>query len=263
MGACASGNPAGGSESDGLDCQDGTDNDGDGFVDCDDTDCLIHTWCAATQENEAFECSDGVDNDDDGLVDCDDPSCGLNDFCQDCPGCRVGPTCFTHLMVNPANDCQICDAASATDAWTADDGKDCDDGLFCNGVDTCDNGACTHSGDPCTSAAEICTEELGCACPGCVILGACQLDGAANPDNDCQVCDEVANDSAWTDTDGGVCDDGVFCNGTDTCASGACTAHAGDPCSGLETCDESIRPESVICEGALARQMDLLRSRFN
>lgn len=32
------------------------------------------------------------------------------------------------------------------------------------------------------------------------------------------------------------CDDGVYCNGADTCDAGECTAHEGNPCSG--TCNE-------------------------
>src|SRR4029450_86001 len=46
---------------------------------------------------------------------------------------------------------------------------------------------------------------------------------------------------------GSACNDGLFCNGTDTCSGGACTTHTGDPCSGpdgdgdcSESCDESL-----------------------
>ena len=37
------------------------------------------------------------------------------------------------------------------------------------------------------------------------------------------------------------CDDGLYCNGTDTCSGGACTVHAGSPCSETEcnTCQEA------------------------
>jgi hypothetical protein len=34
------------------------------------------------------------------------------------------------------------------------------------------------------------------------------------------------------------CDDGLFCNGADTCDAGACTAHAGSPCLEGKTCNE-------------------------
>lgn len=49
------------------DCSDGADNDGDGFVDCADPDCLS----ACTES----DCSDGLDDDRDGLVDCEDADC--------------------------------------------------------------------------------------------------------------------------------------------------------------------------------------------
>jgi hypothetical protein len=38
-----------------------------------------------------------------------------------------------------------------------------------------------------------------------------------------------------TNTD---CDDGLFCNGADTCDAGACTAHAGTPCADGKVCNE-------------------------
>lgn len=41
-------------------------------------------------------------------------------------------------------------------------------------------------------------------------------------------------------SNGTSCSDGVFCNGSDTCLSGACTGHAGDPCTNGEYCDESV-----------------------
>ncbi|MBX3024444.1 hypothetical protein KF840_05990 [bacterium] len=46
--------------------------------------------------------------------------------------------------------------------------------------------------------------------------------------------------------DGTNCDDGAFCNGSDTCSAGNCDVHAGDPCPGpdgdtncAESCDET------------------------
>jgi hypothetical protein len=48
------------------DCADGTDNDGDGLVDCEDGDCVGQ--CTEV-------CDDGVDNDGDGDTDCDDLDC--------------------------------------------------------------------------------------------------------------------------------------------------------------------------------------------
>ena len=55
-------------------CNDGIDNDGDGFVDCADFD------CAESTEIEC-NCNDGIDNDGDGFTDCDDFDCEGNSNC--------------------------------------------------------------------------------------------------------------------------------------------------------------------------------------
>ncbi|MFC1890562.1 hypothetical protein ACFL4G_12490, partial [Thermodesulfobacteriota bacterium] len=37
---------------------------------------------------------------------------------------------------------------------------ECEDGLFCNGADTCLDGTCTHSGNPCDPVTQSCNEDL-------------------------------------------------------------------------------------------------------
>jgi len=51
-------------------CSDGCDNDGNGFVDCDDLNCGGTPSCPVEYSNPA--CSDGIDNDMDGQTDCAD-----------------------------------------------------------------------------------------------------------------------------------------------------------------------------------------------
>ena len=61
------------------DCSDGLDNDVDGDVDCEDSDCEGATPCVES------DCGDGVDNDGDALVDCWDPDCSELELCaEDC-----------------------------------------------------------------------------------------------------------------------------------------------------------------------------------
>ena len=60
-------------------CDDGIDNDDDGFIDCDDFDCLGDPACAVEI------CDDGIDNDDDGFIDCDDLDCTGDPACEDDP----------------------------------------------------------------------------------------------------------------------------------------------------------------------------------
>jgi len=97
-------------------------------------------------------------------------------------------------------------------------------------------------------------------CVDCYIDGECYPDGTINPDNSCQICDSSLDAGAWSSRDGETCDDGVFCNGADTCDSGACSQHAGDPCDtqcqscneGASTCDDvsGSCDDGLFCNGA-------------
>jgi hypothetical protein len=103
------------------------------------------------------------------------------------------------------------------------EGSDCNDGRFCTTVDRCDDaGVCGGSGDPCDAP-----------------------DGDANCS---ESCNEDSDSCDAPDPDATACDDGVWCNGEDLCASGLCVAHAGSPCPGPdndanchESCDEASR----------------------
>ncbi len=63
-------------------CTDGIDNDGDGLVDCSDSDCTADPAC---QPVPVENCTDGIDNDGDGLVDCSDSDCTADPACQPVP----------------------------------------------------------------------------------------------------------------------------------------------------------------------------------
>ncbi len=58
-------------------CWGGVDDDGDGYTDCDDEDCLGQSVC------EAEDCANGVDDDGDFKVDCADRSCIESSSCVD------------------------------------------------------------------------------------------------------------------------------------------------------------------------------------
>jgi hypothetical protein len=74
---------------------------------------------------------------------------------------------------------------------------------------------------------------------GCLIGGVCFDDGQTNPLNKCQICVKATSASDFSNNDGAACDDGVFCNGRDSCSGGTCSAHAGDPCTTWsQPCDE-------------------------
>jgi hypothetical protein len=63
-------------------CADKADNDGDGAIDCVDSDCAAELACAPTVETS---CADKIDNDKDGKLDCADSDCALNLVCQATP----------------------------------------------------------------------------------------------------------------------------------------------------------------------------------
>ncbi|MCP4600202.1 MAG: hypothetical protein GY847_06645 [Proteobacteria bacterium] len=80
---------------------------------------------------------------------------------------------------------------------------------------------------------------------GCVVDTTCHSNGEANPSNVCLTCDISVSTTAWSDNDDASCDDGLFCNGTDTCLGGTCSTNSGNPCvddtlfcNGEESCDE-------------------------
>ena len=135
------------------------------------------------------------------------------------------------------------------------DNGDCDDGLFCNGVETCDNGVC-QAGTPvicddgigCT--ADACNEETD-SCDNLPVHSICDDGVFCNGAETCdpalgcqpgidpcadQLCDETG-DACVECFDNSDCDDGLFCNGAETCADGVCQPGA-DPCPG-QSCDES------------------------
>ena len=101
----------GGSGTPEQDCTNGTDDDGDGAVDCDDSDCSSDAACIIMG---AEICDDDGDNDGDGDIDCADADCVGN------------PCCDTS---NPLVDFSECDCTDGFDN-NADNVIDCDD-TFC------------------------------------------------------------------------------------------------------------------------------------
>ena len=60
-------------------CDDGEDNDGDGDLDCEDSNCRSSVLCETSDET----CCDGADNDGDGSSDCDELSCSAAPCCRE------------------------------------------------------------------------------------------------------------------------------------------------------------------------------------
>lgn len=198
--------------------------------------------------------------------------------CQDGVFCNGAEVCDVALGCRPGTD--PCDDGIACTVGVCDEGTDsclqlpnhaaCVDALFCNGVETCsltlgcqpgaspcDDGvacsidSCDEPTDSCSHApndaacadglfcngVETCDVVLGCQ-PGtfpCADSLACTID----------TCDEPT-DSCIHTPDHVVCDNGIFCDGAETCdALLGCLPGPGDPCAPL-FCDEA----SNACSGA-------------
>jgi hypothetical protein len=196
--------------------------------------------------------------------------CPSGQYCDAAVGCLGLPS---------VPDGGAADAGDAGDAGGCTTNADCDDAIDCT-TDTCDAGACVRVADDalCTAGTDgECIDGFGCQYDGCTaatcVAGACETarcDGdtcllepscdaeqmccgdacvPAGCDDDNPCTDDACGATGCENTPSAAsCDDSVFCNGTDTCASGSCTVHAGDPCGGGTTCDES----GSSCVGCLA-----------
>src|SRR3989338_4557235 len=66
-------------------CTNGTDDDGDGFTDCEDTGCDAASECAASASSMGMMgevCDNSSDDDSDGMIDCDDDGCMASPSCM-------------------------------------------------------------------------------------------------------------------------------------------------------------------------------------
>lgn len=111
-------------------CTNGIDDDGDGKIDCADSDCRCGPGC--TPPATETSCTNGLDDDCDGLVDCDDPDCRVD---KDGDGC-LAPPCGDDCK---DNDSDIC----PTLPEVCNDNKDND----CDGLVDCDDPDIDGDGD--------------------------------------------------------------------------------------------------------------------
>lgn len=186
-------------------------------------------------------CGDGVKAPSEFCDDGDaDEADGCTTHCEISPGwCCIDEECLPEGTTRPENPCEACKPDVDTAAWSPNGGGSCDDGNLCTIDDRCVGTVCA-AGAPKTCAnvdGNPCTRETCNAA-----TGSCDTSNAPN---------------------GSSCDDGKFCNGADTCSSGACT-HAGSPCDvGLicgevqDVCDECGGcPDGQYCCGLTGACLD-------
>jgi hypothetical protein len=206
-------------------CGDGVDNDGDGDTDCDDSDCLGTVECPAPTENNDADCDDGIDNDGDNLVDCEDPSCHGHPDVTVCTetNCSDG-------VDNDLDGHTDCDDFDCLEAGACDSNPSVEAGVAAcsDGVDNDGNGFTDCADNSCRHSVPACQE---------VTLAAC-TDGLDNDKNNHFDCDDFSCQYAGfcgEETSDASCSDGVDNDG-DTYTD----------CNDL-SCQRA--PDNRVCEG--------------
>ncbi|MFC1888895.1 FG-GAP-like repeat-containing protein, partial [Thermodesulfobacteriota bacterium] len=248
-GACAGGPP--------LDCDNGLFCDGEET--CDEAlgcqagtapDCEDAVSCTDDACNEETDSCDNTPND--GL--CDDSLwCNGAETCDEVNDCQAGPAPDCVDLVACTDD--TCNEATDSCDNTPNDGF-CDNGLFCDGAETCNETVGCEAG-----TAPDCDDGVGCTVDACnEDTDTCDhvMDDWLCDDgfwcNGAETCDEVNDCQAGVPQD---CDDGVGCT-VDVCNEDTDTCdHTGDDgfcddglwCNGSETCDEMNDCQSVECIG--------------
>ena len=131
-----------------------------------DADCDDGLFCNGNETCRTGLCMDEADP-------CVDPAhCDeADDVCFEC---------VDNAECDDANDCTTdeCISDACVNTPVADD-TPCPDGIFCNGVETCQAGACTDQADPCIDEAH-CDEDAD-VCIDCIRLGDGDSDGVVGP----------------------------------------------------------------------------------
>jgi hypothetical protein len=174
----------------------------------DATSCDDGAYCTGIDQ-----CSSGV------CVSAGDPCTGGGECNEECD--EVNDDCFNTSATTCTDDGNVCtdDVCDGAGGCSHPNNTDpCDDLDACTTVDVCGGGTCNGSVPPDCSDGNVCTDDVCVPATGCT-----------NPNNSAS------------------CDDGTFCNGTDTCGGGSCSIHAGDPCSGGDSCNSQCNEGPDTC----------------
>ncbi|UCE60822.1 MAG: hypothetical protein JSU63_03550 [Phycisphaerales bacterium] len=171
-------------------------------------------------------------SDDTGLqIACNDDACPTpGGLVSEITGLTLtGGVTYAFVVDGSSGECgdyQIIIAPCSSTSCTTD--EDCDDDVFCNGPEYCDTSFVCQPGtppdcddaDPCTDDA---CDQLVDACVNTPVPGCCTVD-----------------------TD---CDDGVFCNGSESCGTGfVCQPGTPPDCDDSDPCtDDTCDPEVDAC----------------
>ncbi len=181
---------------------------------------------------------------DDGVFCNGAETCGTDGLCRaGTAPCTAGQVCneAQRRCDNCATDADCtdgdpCTADSCVDGQCASAPLDCDDDNACT-VDACDAaaGGCMHTAIDCNDG-DACTADACDPAAGCTHTAV-----DCNDENLCttDTCDPAEGCIHEPTAESAACDDGLFCNGAETCdpATGACAAGT-PPCAENEACDE-------------------------
>jgi len=222
-------------------------------ADCDDSLACTADACSAGV------CSHTVDH-----AACSDGEfCNGTEVCALALGCRPAAATGCDDGIDCTDD--VCDEVLDACAHSALDTL-CDDSEHCNGAETCDPAAGCLPG-----AAVICDDGVDCTSDACdEVADACSIatydafcdDGVLC--NGAETCDPAAGCLAGAPTD---CDDGVDCTvdscdgGSDSCVHVAVDGLCDDEqhCNGLESCDAATGCEggtTVDCDDGIGCTVD-------
>jgi hypothetical protein len=165
---------------------------------------------------------DGVDNDCDGELDEDFTECEDGDDCTE-DTCGPGGVCESVLLdgipCENGDPCTINDTCSSgvcvpgTNRFCNDANPCTDDACLTGGCVYSANSAACDDGDPCTLVDS-------CSAAVCVGSGADDCDDQ----NDCTADSCESGNGCVYEVTGGSCEDGDFCTVTDACTDGQCVA---------------------------------------
>ncbi|HYD47971.1 MAG TPA: DUF4215 domain-containing protein [Terriglobales bacterium] len=208
-------------------CDDGNGSAGDG---CSDTGQLEEGFfCSGSPSSCEPICGDalvlGIEQCDDGNTssgDCCSETChaepaqsacasdGVECTTDQCDGNGACAHLLDHGFCGDGNPCTDDSCNHLLGCQNSNNDAACDDGVFCNGTETCGDGACAHSGDPCLTGGECnstCDEDSG----NChAIAGTeCATDGDGCTADQCDGAGSCSHPVVVESVSCGNCGDGI------------------------------------------------------
>ncbi|MBN1609788.1 MAG: S8 family serine peptidase [Polyangiaceae bacterium] len=196
---------------------------------CDGTEVCTATGC---QVSATPACDDGIDCTadlcDEELDSCDheadDSLCDNGAYCDGLETCNASTGCAAGTPVTCDDDgvtCTLEECNEDTDACESlPDDSLCDNGVFCDGTEICNASTGCEDGNP-----VVCNDGVDCTFDSC--------------NEDTEACEFDPDDS--------VCDNGLFCDGAETCdAMDGCVGGSA-PCADGQ-CDEELNQCIAPCQ---------------